>query len=509
MLFLVPFGTLALGFYGQVNTSVEISNTDFRKSEAQTAAESGLQFIRYKLAYMPLYSSSTNPTASAFFNYIVSEFSSDPNYTLANTANMVDAVSSVTYNPNQNNDSHGNPTFAIPGATAGTGGVLTYHWMRLGTSAGTTCILVQLVNIGSPATPTVVITALGKSDGDTPLYRALQYNLLANTSTASNTSTTTSPWQAPNGSIISYSPIQFSGGGVTINANITAVTNSIPLTMTGGGGNKISGTFSYPSTNTNPQSSWTGVAGNGNSVATVVQTSNTPTMPTFDTTVFSQFVPSSTATGSTVIKSGTNVNNYVGNDIRIKAGANPSFSNATINGVIYIESPNTVTIGGGSKINGVIVTDNNQADSASNTKIILNNGSSLNPTGSISTNGMSATDKTNIAALQVLTTGSMVVVPNAYVEFSGGLSATNTAAIVGQQLQFDNIGPAINFKGIILQTGSSAFKVLGGIGLNASTGTTTWPGMNVSSTSTTTSYSTTMTLNQSTYEETSAQSFLH
>jgi hypothetical protein len=122
---------------------------------------------------------------------------------------------------------------------------------------------------------------------------------------------------------------------------------------------------------------------------------------------------------------------------------------------------------------------------------------------------MSATDKANIQTLQSLTTGSMVVAPNAYVEFSGGLTATNTAAIVGSQLQFDNIGSAINFKGIILQTGSTAFKVLGGIGLNGSTGTTAWPGMNVTSSTTTTSYSTTMTLNQSTYEETSAQSFLN
>ena len=50
MLYLVVFAALALGFYAQTNTSVQVSNNERRTKEALMAAEAGLQYIRYELS---------------------------------------------------------------------------------------------------------------------------------------------------------------------------------------------------------------------------------------------------------------------------------------------------------------------------------------------------------------------------------------------------------------------------------------------------------------------------
>ena len=109
--------------------------------------------------------------------------------------------------------------------------------------------------------------------------------------------------------------------------------------------------------------------------------------------------------------------------------------------------------------------------------------------------------------LQQLTPDSMVVAPNAFVNFAGGLSAQNTAAIVGAQIQFDNIGSATSFKGVILQLGSTPFSAMGGIGLNSTGGSKTWPGLTkteqqtVTNTTTTTVSAVSVSLDRTTYLE--------
>ena len=50
MLYLVIFAALALGFYATTNVSAQLSANERRASEAQQAAESGIQFLRYHLS---------------------------------------------------------------------------------------------------------------------------------------------------------------------------------------------------------------------------------------------------------------------------------------------------------------------------------------------------------------------------------------------------------------------------------------------------------------------------
>src|SRR5205823_2533157 len=75
----------------------------------------------------------------------------------------------------------------------------------------------------------------------------------------------------------------------------------------------------------------------------------TPEWPVFDTTPFAQYATNtySGATGGTLA------------NVRIPANTNPRFTgNATIQGILYIESPNTVTFRGNTNLQGFIVFQN-------------------------------------------------------------------------------------------------------------------------------------------------------
>ena len=54
MLYLIVFAALALGFYAQSNTAVQVSNNERRMKEALVSAETGLAWIRYELSRLTL-----------------------------------------------------------------------------------------------------------------------------------------------------------------------------------------------------------------------------------------------------------------------------------------------------------------------------------------------------------------------------------------------------------------------------------------------------------------------
>src|SRR5438128_856874 len=74
MLYLVIFATLALGFYTAVTTSVQIAHNDERAMNAQIAAESGLQFMRYQLGQVRFPGSTpTDQILQEVFNDLVAQ----------------------------------------------------------------------------------------------------------------------------------------------------------------------------------------------------------------------------------------------------------------------------------------------------------------------------------------------------------------------------------------------------------------------------------------------------
>jgi len=68
MMFLVLFGTLAVGFYGATTMSVQVAKNDRDAAVAQITAESGMKFVRRPLAQIsvPPTTASNNVAAEVY-----------------------------------------------------------------------------------------------------------------------------------------------------------------------------------------------------------------------------------------------------------------------------------------------------------------------------------------------------------------------------------------------------------------------------------------------------------
>lgn len=519
MLFLMLFVTLSLGFYATTTSSVQITSNSRSQTDAQYAAESGLQFISYHLRSIPPIQN-TDPTA--VYNYVTQQL----DLRLAGTQNMIDASSGTRCNPN----SYVNgtiTTYYAPGYSLVNNKPVP-HWMSIGSGVGQCFVMVQLVSTASPAK--LLVTALGKSSGTSPTYRAVQYEIKAtnNPTTVTNTTTSTqtvqTPWSAPNGSIVTYSAFSAHDGAV-IKGSVTALppTSQVPATVIGGA--KISGTFSYPAGYPSP------TVNNGGSIATTATVSTVPPIPSFDTSSFAPLVPptSQTPLGSSwqsnqkfagvVLNSSSQIgSSNTFNNIRIKANSNLTLygNGSTINGVIYIESPNRVTFSG-LTINGVIVSDNSSSapynPSTQNNVITINNGTTLNGTSSITSNINSA-ETTHMTQLKNMFTdnsgnpvnATMIFTPNYGLSFQGGMTVNGAAAIIGSQFTIAN-GSNVSLGGVMMGIGNSKFDVGGGMNIVSSTLPKAWPGttttttQTVTNTTTSTVDSVTVSVNRTTYAE--------
>jgi len=89
--------------------------------------------------------------------------------------------------------------------------------------------------------------------------------------------------------------------------------------------------------------------------------------PTPNTDHFEQYVNGVTIDSDTDTSSDTTFQN-----VRIAAGTNPTFSgNVTLEGVVFIETPNVVTFAGNANVTGVIVGDGDIDDNSGTNQIIF------------------------------------------------------------------------------------------------------------------------------------------
>ena len=113
------------------------------------------------------------------------------------------------------------------------------------------------------------------------------------------------------------------------------------------------------------------------------------------------------------------------NNVTIAANTNPTFaSHVTINGVLFIETPNQVSFAGQSTINGVIVGDGS-LDSPD---------SSLTFSGQVISNDASSLDEETFGGI-VDETGTFILAPGFELDFSGQASTMN-GAIAGSGISF-------------------------------------------------------------------------
>jgi hypothetical protein len=105
-------------------------------------------------------------------------------------------------------------------------------------------------------------------------------------------------------------------------------------------------------------------------------------------------------------------------NIRIPAGMNPKFTaKTTIQGVLFVETPNVVEFAGGASITGVIVTNGSQTDDSGT--------SQLNFTGTVDSYPVTQLpQETQFAGLQSKT-GTFIMAPGFAVSFGGNFSNLN------------------------------------------------------------------------------------
>jgi hypothetical protein len=167
-----------------------------------------------------------------------------------------------------------------------------------------------------------------------------------------------------------------------------------------------------------------------------------PQWPTVDITPFTPYATNVQSGGSSASITLTN--------IRIPPNTNPTFSgNTTINGVIYVQSPNKVTFSGNITLTGVIVCDPPATNDLTKNQI--------NFTGNVQSYGVdSLPTGSGYDTLRTLT-GSFLLAPGYAVSFTGNSTIINGCMVANQFTFTGNSGGTI--KGGILCLADTPFTM--------------------------------------------------
>jgi hypothetical protein len=314
MLFLVLFATMAVGFYASTDTSSQVAANDEHVSRAAMAAEVGMNFMTYQLAHVQI------PPATTDVDGITDKLYSDLQTALNGTGNLgAYTISKSGY------------VISIPGDPAGavkldSNGNASF---RATITVWPTAIVVKTVgNYGN-------ISSAGAA-------RAIQMDF-------TRTPHTTSIFDyavASKGQIVAKKGDVTAIGGVDpkIATLMSDLSTAGAITVSGG---TIGGDLNVLE---DASAVITGGSVGGSSVPANILSDHVhvvdhPEFPTLDPTVFKQY-----ATNNWVNKA------KVQSNILIKAGTNPKFNaNDTVQGIMYIESPNVVTFNGDFNLKGLIV----------------------------------------------------------------------------------------------------------------------------------------------------------
>jgi len=119
-------------------------------------------------------------------------------------------------------------------------------------------------------------------------------------------------------------------------------------------------------------------------------------------------------------------------NLRIPAGTDPTFLNATLNGVVYIESPNKVTFKSTGEsqttINAIIVTDTEEGGRDNQRELKFTGDTVIHGTGGLPDNGQWDVERGY--------TGTVILAPGFHVKVSGTMDMTNGVS-AARQWTFD------------------------------------------------------------------------
>ena len=320
MIFLVLIGLLALGFYSQVTTAGRLSKNDQNGARALAAAESGIKFMRFQLARVDI------PPGTATTGDLLAQLQDDLKAAMQSSGNLNGGTIALANN-----------AITIPAEASGMiavdGQTQTGFSVRItgiGTNAaGVMCDITGYSGSGSTRGSKHVLLTFKRE--------AYQGLVLSNA-------------VATRGRLTMLRGTVGGVGGISPDsiANVTSTFGGKPAVAVSGGA--IGGDVGVMD---HGLASVTGGSVGGTNNFDAIQKDHVkvvtpPAFPYIDTTVFEPFATNKVNTNASMLK-----------NVRVPAGTNPRFSgDVTIQGVMFVESPNIVDFRGGARMEGFIVFEN-------------------------------------------------------------------------------------------------------------------------------------------------------
>lgn len=326
MIYLALFSTLAIGFYTSTSMAVKVVGNDRDTVVALAAAESGMQFMKYQLSRVSVPPLHTDP--AIVIQDVAEDLTSSLQWSRDTGTATVGLSGLVISFPAESN-------LSIP-----LNGVANGASFRATITAlpGVDNKIVVSVTGTYASTHRTVVMDYDRQQIPTSIYK---YAVASRGGIVLSKGDVTSVDPANAESITAMSAKENTHNAVTINGGTLGGDLSVMI------GSDI--LFTKGS-----------VGGSSNGSVVESNTTHLPDAPDFpvvDTSVFKQFA----------------TNLYVANkksqtNIRVPAGTNPKFNGGdSVNGILYVESPNTVTFNGNFSMAGIIV-----FESASNGTNALN-----------------------------------------------------------------------------------------------------------------------------------------
>ena len=426
MLYLVLFAALAIGFYTTTTTAVTVVDNERRISQAHVAAEGGMEFLRYQLSNVEI---PPQPSPSQAWN----ELTTQVRDALVGTGNL---GTKTVYIDNETMRIPSNPDDYI--ALDATGGLFRADMENMG-------IKCRVKITGKFGTLTVRRAIQLDYDLAQRMSQIFDYGVASKgkiyTGGSSRIRGATDPKK---GSILSANmtdPLPVEVNGKEVSGDVSIVNESANVAFASG--TSIGGT-------TNTADIW------ANHIHKGVEM---PDFPMVNSDIFKPYAMKADGTPN-YYTTGTTLTNMV-----IKAGTNPKFTGgATINGVLYVETPNRIEFSGNTVINGVIVVQNNPTGNP-----MMN---VLDFRGSVTAKGVETLPE-SYGDLRKLT-GSFVLAPSFHVAMSGNFGTINGSIIASKVSMTGNAGGTV--MGSVIGLDDTQMSVNGSAEITiASTGTTNYP----------------------------------
>jgi hypothetical protein len=400
MLYLVLFSALALGYYSATTMSAQVSRNERAMSEAQHAAESGLQFMRYKLSQLSIPSNTKDADVPAqIYGDLVAILEKTNNL----AGRSITASGSTVFIPAITLD--GNTRFAA-----------TVQWAN---GVGRLTVTGLANNGPNPITRTVQVECtLQTRSGE-----IFGFGLASQGPVQMKQSSGTKIVGEPNGdaSILSAypgKPAIVTGSGM-IEGDLSVVGSTSQVVL---GGGSVGGSTYTPDIMENH-----------------VKIIPPPEFPTIDTTVFLQFAVNKYTPGKSYYK-----------NIRIPPRTNPTFSGGdVIEGIMYVESPNNVSFRGNAQVNGVIVFDG-QGNPTQNT---------LDFRGSVSPDMPNTSE---FAGIRDAAKGLSLLAPTAAVSLGGSNDGTLQGTLIANRVSIGGSANVSFVKGSLVTLGPVPTMIEGG-----------------------------------------------